>query len=340
MKILYVILSILGPSGGARIICEHLNRLHDRGHEASIVALDGSESCAWFPDIRFDILRLHSFESAARQSDIVVATEANTMQPVMNVETNAPKFLFVQMRESLFFLQSNPGWAGMVEETYRKARGILKPIAISQWLKDFLEDEYGYEEIPIVPNGVNTDMFYPDPAIPKKEDLKCVLIEGHHSSEAKDSRMMAYTAAQKYRVERGPIELWGFSQIPCYGDFDRYWQWPNQDLIRQIYSSSDLLLKASRYEGRSCVDPESMACGTAICRAITPGHGDDDLIDGYNCLKVPYGNFGRFYQNFIKLLSEDDLRRQLAANALKYIKERLQWDPSIDLLEKIFQEAI
>jgi len=179
----------------------------------------------------------------ARRADAVVATEANTAPIVMNLETDARKYYFIQMRESFFFLMQNPVWAGQVEENYRKAKGILHPIPIGQWLKDFLEDIYGYENLTIVPNGINTNMFYPDPAFPKKPDKKRVLIEGFGSSEAKDVHMMAYRAVDRYRkVRPGTIELWGFSQGSCYGDFDRYWRWPDQDLIRQLYSSSDVLI--------------------------------------------------------------------------------------------------
>lgn len=337
MKILYVALSCSAPSGGMRIIYEHLSRLQTRGFNCTLVALDDSTNCSWFGPIEFRIIRRSLLEGIARGSDIVVATEANTMVPVMDLETTAHKFLFCQMRESLFFAQGNPTWAGQVEDTYRKAKGILRPIVISRWLKEFLENEYGYQNVPIVPNGVNTQMFFPDCAFPKPKNKKRVLIEGFPGNEAKDTEVMAYRATERYLAEHpGSIERWGFSQASCYGDFDRYWRFPNQDLIRQLYSSADILLKATRFEGRSAVDPEAMACGCAINRAITPGKGDDDLIDGYNCLKVEYGDFQSFYDNFVRLLEDDKLREELVKNGFQYISENLCWDDKIELLKEIY----
>lgn len=338
MNILYVLHSVSAPSGGVRIVLEHCWRLRERGHNCSIATLDNSTDYSWYSTtVDINALGRALMEPTAERADAVVATEANTVQPVMNLETNARRYLFMQMRESLFFLRSKPMWAGAVEESYRKARGILQPIVISQWLKDFLENEYGYENIPIVPNGVNIQQFYPDPVFPNPIGFKRILIEGFPGNEAKDTDLMAYQAAQKIQVEYGNIELWGFSQASSYGNFHRYWRYPNQALIRQLYSSADILLKASKFEGRSCVEVEAMACGTAVCRAILTG--DDDLEDGYNCLKVKYGDTRGFNKNLRKLVRNDELRNQLAENGLEFVKEKLGWEDKIDMLETIYGSA-
>jgi len=346
-RILYVTLG-LNPCGGTRIINEHLNRLTDRGHTCYLFALNGEMSIGWMPT-KFKVIGEDQLKRVAKKADVVVATEANTPLKVSGdepikprgantkpfyLETKGRKFYFIQMRESLFWAHSNPRWAGKVELDYERMRGVLQPIVISKWLKAFLEDEYGYEDVPIVPNGLNTEMFYPDPTFPKSEKPR-VLIEGHGRNEAKDVHNMSYQAVAVYRKNIQPIELWGFSQYPAPGDFDSYWVLPSQKEIRQIYSSCDVLVKASRYEGGSGLPPiESMACGCAVVVAIYMGN--DDLLDGHNCLKVDYGDAQGMYDNLKRVLHEEGLRKSLVKNGLEYVKEHLAWDDKIDLLEAIY----
>jgi len=337
MKILYVLLG-LGASGGARIIFEHCSRLAQRGHEVYIIPLTGEPRIDWYPRgfIKFSLAPTSELERIAKNMDVVVATEANTAEPIAKLETEAQKFYFIQMRESLFFMNGNPQWAGQVELNYKNMKGVLKPIVISWWLKDFLEQEYGYENIPIVPNGVNTDMFYPDPKWPKG-DLPRILVEGHTHGEAKDIRFMSLNAVEWYRRNMQPVELWGFSQLgppKGYDGFQKYWTLPDQDEIRQIYSSCDVLVKASRYEGRSCIEPEAWSCGLPVVRAII--NGDDDLIHGYNCLLCKYDDVDTFCSHLVAILQQDIIRNSLITNGLQYVKDALNWDDKIDRLETIY----
>lgn len=336
MKIVYTLLG-LGVAGGIRIVIEHCNRLAERGHSVTLVPLSHQGDLPtpddfWMP-LRCGLAKVEDLESLAEAADVVIATEANTAEPVAKLETKAEKYYFIQMRESLFFLFGNPLWAGQVEMNYKRFKGVLKPIVISWWLKDFLEKIYGYEDIPIVPNGVNTDMFYPDPAYPKREFPR-VLIEGHTHGEAKDVGNMSFETVEAYKRMVGPVEVWGVSQLEPQYPFDHFVQMATQEEMRQLYSSCDVLVKASRYEGRSCIDVEAMACGCAVNRAIT--FGQDDLIHGYNCMKVQYGDFQGFFNHLVAMLKENTVRSMLVANGLRYVRENLDWDPFIDRLETIY----
>lgn len=336
MKILYLTLGAQFPCGGVRILIEHANRLMARGHQVYMSALNGEMKVGWMPtDFRF--VHVSSLKRWAKRVDVIVATEANTAPIVMELETRrARKFYFVQMRESLFFWDGNRKWAKSVEETYSKARGILQPIVISKWLKEFLEEEHGYKDVPIVPNGVNREHFFPESTFPKSEKPR-ILLAGHKANEAKDIHLMAYQAADTYRKNIQPVELWGFSQFPADGDFDSFWVMPSQEEIRQIYSSCDVLLKASRFEGRSCYGPEAMACGCAVVRAVD--RGKDDLLDGYNCLLTEYGDAQGMYDNLKRVLHEEGLRERLMENGLEYAREKLDWNLAIDKLEAIYRSA-
>jgi len=324
--------------GGVRVIFEWLNRLSRRGWPCSLAAVSGERIVTWMP-IEFEIVpfeyMLERMRSATAR-DVLLATEINTWK-IVSLMPGGRKFAACQMLEHLFFLKSNPIWAQSVERYLHPQECQLRPIAISSWLKLELERR-GHVDVPIVPNGVNRTMFFPDPRLRETYAFDpskfVVLIEGHLANEAKDVERMAMRAARILRSYYGDrLVVWGVSQYPPYMDFDMFWRSPTQTELRTIYSSAHMLLKASRFEGRSCVDLEAMACGLPVCRAIQCG--DDDLLHGYNCLVSPYGDLEAFVANARCLIDSAELRAQLSRNGLEYAA-RMDWERSIDLLEGIF----
>lgn len=318
------------PSGGTRILAEHLNWLTRLGHSCTLFYILGGQKIHWMETL-FEERHLDD-RPVLEYFDAVVATEVNTWQVVADdnkFPNSNGKFVFIQMAEHLFFPVGS--------DEYKKFQGYyeylrtLRPIVISDWLFD-LASGWSMYKPKFVKNGVNMDMFYPEP-FKDKPKKPVILIEGHSKNSAKDVLYMSLRAAKWLRSVKGyDFELWGFSQYPQPHEFDRYWRLPDQDTIRKIYSTSDIILKASRYEGRSCVDVEAMACGCAVNRAIITG--DDDLVDGHNCLKTEYGKQKTFCDNLMRLIEEgSDLRELLITNGLAYVKDNLDWADIAPVLE-------
>jgi glycosyltransferase involved in cell wall biosynthesis len=327
VRITYV-LNGLGVCGGVRVIFEHCNRLTKRGHDVQIAVTDDIRWTGWFPlevQVRPWMYVVHE------PIDVLVATEWSTAPRVHLSPAGEKKFYFVQMRESLF--TSHGSWAKSAEETYSLP---LSPVTISKWLKSFLESEYGHRDVPIVPNGVNREMFYPDPAYPKTPGVHRIIIEGHEANAAKNVRD-AHAAVQVLKNMGLKVEVWGFNQLgPGRYRYDRFFQNPPQDEIRRIYSSGDVLLKSSRLEGRGCVGVEAMACGLPVVH--TECRGTDDLIDGYNCKLVHYGNQLDIAKAAREILQNEELKENLVDNGLRYVERELNWEQVIDRLERIYAE--
>lgn len=329
-KILYV--GLTGePSGGTRILIEHLNRLSRIGHECEMAFLI-PKFCDWMP-VSFRQSAL--VEARMTPYDVVVATEINTWPVVGDMKSfpNADRRkVFVQMAEHMFFEPESEPWI-KANAAYRFLGETLDPLTISGWLSDWIYRSCGFKA-PIVPNGVNTDMFFPDPFDGLDNGVTRVLVEGHSANYAKDVLGMSIKTARWLRAMGKEFELWGFSQhAQPTGDYDLYWRMPDQDTIRQIYSSCDILIKASRFEGRSCVDVEAMACGCAVNRAILLG--DDDLKHNFNCLKVKYGNHTAFRNNAMRMMDDRKLVKRLSGNGITYVSQQLDWDSSIKKLEGV-----
>jgi glycosyltransferase involved in cell wall biosynthesis len=114
---------------------------------------------------------------------------------------------------------------------------------------------------------------------------------------------------------------------------DKFVLAPSVTTMRKLYSGAKFLLKASRYEGRSCAPVEAMACGTTCVRGLI--EGDDDLIDNATCLRRPYDL--KLVRDAADLMMTDDaLYDRLTENASIYVDEFLDWSKIISCIEIIY----
>lgn len=324
MKIAYI--APTGVFGGVRIVNEHLNRLSERGHDCTLISVS-NQPLSWLP-ARYE---QRPASDAGTGYDVIVGTAIGTwgMAADLAKANNAKSAGLMQMAEWLFDYKDGEQSLGQLNAFQTRLDVVM---AISEWLAKLCE-AVPERNVARIRNGIDTGLFYPDPIpdLPKFDGITLVT-EGYTSNRAKDVDGMTYAAFRRLRYDYGiPVRTLGFSQFPAEFPFDGFWQMPQQNIIRKIYSSGDVFVKASRYEGRPGPDMEAMACGAVVCRAI--GTGDDDLQDGVNCLKVQYGDVDGFTANLLRLVSDPELRSQLRENALKYVKEQYDWPTAIDGVE-------
>jgi len=329
LRILYYCLAS-DVFGGVRVINNQCNLLADRGHRVGYTALNASK-IEWLP-CRFE--QYHPHEINPRDWDIIVCTEINTWAYVHKMITPAKKFSLVQALEWRFFEQSNPRWSNQVRQYYYWYD--LEPICIAKYLVKEMQ-KFGHKKVHLVSWGLDFDLFHPAEPIQPKGDKVRILIEGHNLGEVKDRDNLAWQSIDY--VGRDNVEVWGLSsQPPAEGfQYDEFYQLPPQDKLRNIYSACDILIKASRFEGKPAPPFEAMACGCAVVAALN--QGIDDLVYGKNCLLSQYNGL-KLNRNVKKLVEDSSLRGELIANGLEYVKEHFQWKSKIDALEQIFLQAI
>lgn len=330
-KIAYV-----GPSGvfgGVRALVEHCNGLAARGHDVTFLNTDGA-AITWLP-CNF---AQRPFADPGAGYDVVVGSAIGLWPATLDFarKIGARSSAVLQMAEWLFAQKDS-------EQYHKTLADFTTPLdsvmAISEWLAKLSEQVTGRATVRIR-NGIDTKLFYhqPFPDAPPFDGLT-ICTEGYSHNPAKDVDEMTLRAIRKLRYDDGAkIRVLGFSQYQQPSEvFDKFWTQPPQHIIRMIYSTADIFLKASRYEGRPGPDLEAMACGAVVCRAI--GAGDDDLHDGDNCLKVQYGDFDGFVGNLRRLIAEPELRARLRENALAYARS-YDWDGAIDLVEETLTGAV
>ena len=321
MRIVFV-LPGLKPGGGVRVVFEHANRLQQRGHQVSIASLDGDSVQRWFP-LTVPIISRGELLRQAADIDVVIATGWQTASVCLSLPARA-RVYYVQMFESLFYQDCR-----MQRDAYATYQWPFDGfVTISQWLQRMLAEEFGQASV-IVPNGVNRAMFYPEPRFPRRGRVR-VLIEGslnHYKGVAE-----AFAA-----LDGLPVEVWALSTQRLNGPIDRLFVSPSQDTIRRIYSSCDILLKTSWYEGRPCPHVEAMACGCAVISSQM--YGTDDLVDGYNALLVPARDVAATRTALLRLIEDTALRQRLVQGGFETV-QRLDWEESSRQLEKALGDIL
>ncbi len=309
------------------MIFEHCDRLLERGHSVYIASECQNLSQDWFPGLRTPIV--HLLDLYELEIDVIVATGCTTPWIVNKLCLPARKLYFIQGKD-IFFLE-HENWRRWADMTYRLLD--FEPIVVSQQLRDWLKEEYGRDST-IITNGLNGQMFFPDPAIPKKDKL-AVLIEGSFSAPYKGVAE-AFTAAQGTGAEIWCVTPTKDEKPP--GDAARIWRLPSQSMLRKIYSSADIFVNLSKLAGFLLPPMEAMACGCAVVVNNNPGvreYAEDEV----NCLLVEQGDIGAAQEAIKRLVNDPELRNKLVEGGLRTVKERFDWDQSIDRLEQIYRSS-
>ena len=310
-------------SGGIAVVCEHVNRLIQRGHDVSIISEDNLDRITWFPNQLASVIPLE--QSLEEKYDILVATGWTTAYTVQKLDAGR-KFYFVQSDES----RSYPSGDFREKRAKKTYKMDFEFITMAKWLQNRLKEKYGKSST-YIPNGINEKIIFPDKPIKEKIKTVRVLLEGAINIPYKGMQD-AFMA-----VNGLDCEVWCVSSsgIPnpewkC----DKFLGKVPFGQMRHIYSSCDILLKMSRIESFSYPPLEMMACGgTTVIGKVTGI--DEYIVDGYNALVVEQGDIQGAHNALKKLIENEKLRNELIENGKKTV-EKFRWEPSIDILENVF----
>ncbi|MCX6355541.1 MAG: glycosyltransferase family 4 protein [Candidatus Aureabacteria bacterium] len=320
-KIAYIIPAPI-LCGGVAVVCQHANRLARRGFETCIVSVSSEGSLDWFPGQRVPMYPLSSIPA---DIDIGVATWWETAHDLYRLGISR-KFYFVQSDETRFYAE------GRYERLFARDsyRFDFECMTEARWIRRWLKDQFG-KDAHYVPNGIDREIFHPSEPIEPKGKRARVLIEGPADMPSKG-------VAEAFRAVRGlDCEVW---YVNYRGEPDPSWK-PDRYFcrvpmseMRGVYSSCDILLKLSVVEGSFGPPLEMMACGGACVVANVAGL-EEAVVPGENALVVEPGDIDGARRAVERLMEDQTLRRTLIENGAKTI-ESLDWEKSVDILEKIY----
>ena len=326
MKIALTVPSMSVPHGGIRIIIEWANRL-SKNHGVILFCRKGVTPPSWMTISRK--VKLTSNIRDMHFSNLLIICSPHDIDLIKTPGTPKRKIIFLQMLEHLF-KPHDAAWGEKCDRTYASD---LPLIALSQWNIDFIKKNYPNRgTVYHVGNGVNFKDFPIDSSC--KKDGRTVLVEGWESSNpSKDTYGIGPKVAERLRAEG--YRILAYSHLPLSRFVDvphEYYLRPTIERLNDLYRRASILIKASRYDSRSCSPMEAMTKGCVTARAISIG--DDDLVDDINCLRVDYNDEPGLYAAAKTLLTGRSLLARLRTNCLEYVQEH-SWDYWMPQIEEI-----
>lgn len=321
MKLTITTPSLKVPHGGTRVLNEWASNLAIY-HDVTLYVQDGQTYCSWMPIRVKTSTRLSSISLA----DLVVIGSPHSI----HLERKAKKSLmFMQMAEHMF--NYNKTFNAQCAAFYNTPNLLL---SISKWNIEYLLNQGRTGEIVYIENGINLNDFPIERS--KKQDI--VLVEGWEcGNQAKDTDYIAPQVAEWLSYEGYKIIAYSQKPLKTLKHVPHeYWHRPTLKQMNDLYSRAKILLKASKYDARSTSPMEAMTKGTPTVRAIIKG--DDDLIDGVNCLRVEYDN-KQLYKAAKKLLQNDELYDIISNNCIDYIS-KMDWTEKIKEINEILTNYV
>ncbi len=343
MKINFILPSI-GKSGGALVVFKY----------AELFSCLGNDVKVYIPIIEFDLHRSNILKNKLRQlyrtfinyynmkkvdsidylsninlniefvwritnnnirnADAIIATAWPTAYAVNKLTTSkGKKYYFIQDYE----IWDNQVW-GL--NSYKLP---MTQISISNWISDSIYKAIGKSPEFIIYNGIDTKIFYPQKKkTHEKRIIKCLLM--YHSLPKKgfDQGLIAFYKAKQV-VGNIQLTVFGLSKWNSTDKSILFYQNPNTDELRKLYSESDIYIFPSIEEGWGLTAVEAMACKCAVV-ASNVGCMMDIGIDGENVLLSNPKDTDAMAHNIVNLVQNENLRNEISNNAYDTAKN-LDW---------------
>jgi glycosyltransferase involved in cell wall biosynthesis len=339
-----VIITILCPhvrvAGGVRAILTYADRLARQGHDVEIVVPAGGALRAWWRRTRGErstfvgslAARLRWVgrwrAGALREADVLLATAWQSAPVVAAAAASrGRKFYLVQHDESLYH-----GRPEAVDATYRLP---LRKIVISSWLREVMRDRFGAEaELLVTP--VDRELFHPVAAAARGGRPRVLMLHHDYAWKGVADGIEAVAGARRAGAE---FALVGFGVKPPRRPlpYDEFHENPPQSTLAGLYSGCEVYLCPSWDEGLGMPSMEAMACGAALC-TYDNGGCRDYARDGQTALVARRRDVQDLAGKLARLVTDEALRRRLAAAGTALVTRSFDWDAAVARLESLFRD--
>ncbi len=201
------------------------------------------------------------------------------------------------------------------------------------------------DRLAMVWNGLDTDLYSPDPALPRDEsEILCV---GRASDPNKGIKTLIAALARL----PSPVRL-TLVDAGSTGNDARKWaralgcedrlaitgRIPTEELVN-LYRRAALVVVPSRYEGFGLPAVEAMACGTPVV-ATSAGALPEVMRVGSGGLLVPRDDPEALAKAIAELLAQPQLRREMAERARPRIEASFSWPRVAERTTGIYREVV
>jgi glycosyltransferase involved in cell wall biosynthesis len=173
----------------------------------------------------------------------------------------------------------------------------------------------------VVRNGVDEDVFYPDPDsnLVKEKCGRLAVLVLSRRDRRKGFDLLSDIFKRTQRLTSVGFEIWSVGEL-CAGEFDGYdhhdFGYVSEEKLRRIMSSADVFLYPSRHEGFPLMVLEALSCNCAVVttEAVSFVH------DGKEALVSPVEDCDSLSQSMAKVISDESLRMLLSSRGLELAK--------------------
>jgi glycosyltransferase involved in cell wall biosynthesis len=336
MKVAFLLPSC-GIGGGCRAVMEFANGLLALGHTVRIIykeeqpvsltkriyrSLKYGRSTNWLDSFKGSIEKYgENLEfSSFSPGEIVVSMCSQTTLDAWRLPETVKKVFHCHGAEY-------ENW-----DRFMAAINLPMPkIAISNHVKKIIEKYSCEKGLEVIPNGIHHDEYFVDDSVERKGVGGCV-----RYSHSKDP-VTTIRVFSELRKQLPDIPLFSFGAGKNEKQLKLvYTHNPTVEQGRRIYNSCKVWFLTSVQEGFGLPVLEAMACGCVVVSTLSGGPADM-IRDGHNGFLVEVGNYGGAVYRIKQILNNNEMRMQMARNAIDSAKE-FSWGKSAKELEQTLKK--
>ncbi|MEV1066604.1 glycosyltransferase family 4 protein [Streptomyces sp. NPDC050263] len=242
-------------------------------------------------------------------------------------------------------------WYGFTVMQKRVARRLPSVLTVSGTSRQEIVDHLGVRDdrIHVVHIGADTDLFRPDPAVPRVPGrivttssadvpLKGLVFLVEALAKVRTEHPKAHLVVVGKRPQEGPVAQ-AIERYGLEGAVEFVKGISDAELV-DLVRSAEVACVPSLYEGFSLPAAEAMATGTPLL--ATTGGAIPEVAgrDGETCLAVPTGDAGALAVGLSRLLGDAELRARLGAAGRERVLERFTWARAAEGTVARYREAI
>ena len=205
----------------------------------------------------------------------------------------------------------------------------IQKLAVSSHLADMIEKNTNEPVLGIVPNGIDTKLYFPE--LPDSNRIGIGTMLGTSRPKDPDTAVRVMRILEK-RLPEAPRYMFSFARSHYRLGKIYFRRQPTLAEARKMYSSCKIWFLTSTLEGFPKPILEAMACGCVVIS--TDCGGPRDIIqDGVNGFLVGVGNTGEMVHKIITVYKDEKLCKHICVNAMKTV-QKFTWVNAADKLER------